>query len=165
MNGASFRISLLDSQKHERSHFCSASEPLNRYLREQSTQDVRRRVAACFVALSDRDQIAGFYTLAATSVLLSGLPESTQKQLPRYPTVPAVLLGRLAVDKKFAGQGLGAALLADALYRSAHSDIAAYALVANAKDKTAADFYRYHGFIPLPDASLTLFLPLSKTPI
>ena len=83
---------------------------------------MRRRVAACFVALSEDEHIAGFYTLAATGVLLSGLPESTQKQLPRYPTVPAVLLGRLAVDQAFAGQGLGSALLADALHRQGALD-------------------------------------------
>lgn len=162
MKPAPFRIVPLDSHKHPRGSFCSASEPLNRYLREQATQDMRRRVAACFVALSEDEHIAGFYTLAATGVLLSGLPESTQKQLPRYPTVPAVLLGRLAVGQAFVGQGLGSALLADALHRAAHSDIAAFALVAIAKDESAAGFYRYHGFIALPDSPLTLFLPLSQ---
>ena len=164
MKAAPFRIDALDGQRHERNGFCSASESLNRYLREQSTQDVRRRVAACFVGLSDTDQIAGFYTLAATGVLLADLPAGTQKKLPRYPTVPAVLLGRLAVDQAFAGQGLGSALLADALYRAKHSDIAAFALVASAKDEHASRFYRHHGFIPFPNSPLTLLFPLSKLP-
>jgi GNAT superfamily N-acetyltransferase len=162
MNAAPFRIAALDGQKHERDNFCSASESLNRYLREQSTQDVRRRVAACFVALTDEDRIAGFYTLAATGVLLADLPAGTQKKLPRYPTVPAILLGRLAVDQAFAGQGLGSALLADAIHRATYSDIAAFALVASAKDEHASGFYRHHGFIAFPNSPLTLFLPLSK---
>ncbi|KAG0184462.1 hypothetical protein DFQ28_011089 [Apophysomyces sp. BC1034] len=70
-------------------------------------------------------------------------------------------MGRLAVDQAFKGQGLGGALLADALGRSAHSEIAAYALMVDAKDEAAAAFYRHHGFIALPALPLTLFLPLA----
>jgi predicted N-acetyltransferase YhbS len=70
-------------------------------------------------------------------------------------------MGRLAVDQAYKGQGLGGALLADALDRAIRSEIAAYALMVNAKDEAAAAFYRHHGFIALPDASLTLFLPLA----
>jgi ribosomal protein S18 acetylase RimI-like enzyme len=146
---------------HDRSTFNSGSEPLDRYLREQVTQDVRRRVAACFVALADGQQIAGYYTLASASLLLVDLPASTGKKLPRYPTVPAVRMGRLAVDQVFKGQGLGGALLADALDRAARSEIAAYALMVDAKDEAAAAFYRHHGFIALHDSPLTLFLPLA----
>uniref|UniRef100_UPI00046547F0 GNAT family N-acetyltransferase n=1 Tax=Robbsia andropogonis TaxID=28092 RepID=UPI00046547F0 len=83
------------------------------------------------------------------------------KKLPRYPTVSAVRMGRLAVDKSFTGQGLGGALLADALDRAARSEIAAFALMVDAKDDTATAFYRHHGFIPLPDSPCTLFLPLA----
>jgi hypothetical protein len=86
---------------HDRVLFNSSSEPLDRYFREQVTQDVRRRVAACFVALSEERRIAGFYTLASASLLLADLPVSLGKKLPRYPTVPAVRLGRLAVDQTF----------------------------------------------------------------
>ena len=106
--------------------FNSDSEQLNRYLREQVTQDVRRRVAACFVALANGPRIAGYYTLASASLLLADLAASTCKKLPRYPTVPAIRMGRLAVDQAFKGQGLGGALLADA--RAARSGIAAFAL-------------------------------------
>jgi GNAT superfamily N-acetyltransferase len=130
---------------------------LNRYLREQASQDIRRRMAACFVALADEKRIAGYYTLASASLLLTDLPASTGKKLPRYPTVPAVRLGRLAVDQVFKGQGLGGALLADALDRAARSEIAAYALIVDAKDEAAAAFYRHHGFIALPDSPRTLF--------
>jgi predicted N-acetyltransferase YhbS len=151
VSGAPFLLAQLDAA-HDRAAFSSDSEPLNRYLREQVTQDIRRRVAACFVAVADEQRIAGYYTLASTSLRLADLPASIGKKLPRYPTVPAVRMGRLAVDQTFKGQGLGGALLADALDRAARSEIAAFALMVDAKDD---------GFMALPDSSLTLFLPLA----
>ena len=160
MSHAPFRVVPLDST-HNRNAFDSGSAPLNRYLREQVTQDVRRRVTACFVALNATHQIAGYYTLASASVLLSDLPAATAKKLPRYPTVPAVRMGRLAIDQNFQGQGLGGALLADALQRAARAEIAAYALLVDAKDTHAAAFYQHHGLLALPDTPLTLFLPLA----
>ena len=160
MSGAAFRVVPLGGTPDRAAFHCGAP-PLDRYLREQVTQDIRRRVAACFVALTDDDRIAGYYTLASASLLLADLPASTAKKLPRYPTVPAVRMGRLAVDLAFKGQGLGGALLADALVRAASSEIAAYALTADAKDEQAAAFYRHHSFIALPDAPLMLFLPLA----
>jgi len=95
-------------------------------------------------------------------VLLTELPSSTGKKLPRYPTVPMVRMGRLAVDQAFRGQGLGSALLADALGRAARSEMAAHALMVDAKDAAAANFYQHHGFIALPDSPRTLFLPLAS---
>ena len=160
MSRAPFQLAPFDAA-HNRTTFCCDSEPLNRYLQEQVTQDIRRRVAVCFVALADGQRIAGYYTLASASLLLAGLPASTGKKLPRYPTVPAVRMGRLAVDQAFKGQGLGGALLADALDRPARSEIAAFAMMVDAKDEAAAAFYRHHGFIALPDSPLTLFLPLT----
>ena len=160
MSGAPFLLAQLEA-KHDRTAFHSGSEPLNRYLREQATQDVRRRVAACFVALADGKRIAGYYTLASASLLLADLPASIGRKLPRYPTVPTVRMGRLAVDQAFKGQGLGGALLADALQRAARSEIAAYALMVDAKDQNAAAFYQHHGFIPLPESPCTLFMPLA----
>lgn len=160
MSKASFRVTSLEATLN-RATFSSGSDPLDRYFQQQVTQDVRRRVTACFVALSGEQVIAGYYTLAATSVPLNELPSSVGKKLPRYPLVPAVRMGRLAVDQNFKGQGLGGALLADALSRAFDSDIAAYALMVDAKDEKAADFYRHHGFIQLPNSPLTLFLPLA----
>jgi ribosomal protein S18 acetylase RimI-like enzyme len=160
MSRAPFQLVPLDVT-YERTTFNSNSESLNRYLREQVTQDVRRRVAACFVALADGQRIAGYYTLASASLLLADLPASIGKKLPRYPTVPAVRMGRLAVDQDFKGKGLGGALLADALDRAARSEIAAYALMVDAKDEDATAFYRHHGFIALPDSPHAMFLPLA----
>ena len=166
MSQAPFRVAPLD-KAHERSAFKSGVAPLDHYFHQQVSQDIRRRVTACFVALdvAQSQRIAGFYTLASSSVLLADLPPETGKKLPRYPSVPAVRMGRLAVDERFKGQGLGGALLADALARAARADIAAFALVVDAKDEVAAQFYRHHGFIVLPDSPLTLFLPLATVKI
>jgi ribosomal protein S18 acetylase RimI-like enzyme len=160
MSSAPYRVIPLENG-HERTTFKSASETLNRYFQQQVTQDVRRRVAACFVAMDGEQRVAGYYTLAAASVLLADLPDATAKKLPRYPSVPAIRMGRLAVDQGFKGRGLGGALLADALERAARSEIAAFAFVVDAKDDTAAAFYVHHGFIALPDTPSTLFLPLA----
>jgi GNAT superfamily N-acetyltransferase len=93
---------------------------------------------------------------------LPQLPAAVTKKLPRYRAVPTVRMGRLAVDARFKGHGLGGALLADALLRCKRSAIAAYALIVDAKDDSASAFYRHHGFIALPEAALTLFLPLAS---
>ncbi|MGI4859122.1 MAG: GNAT family N-acetyltransferase [Janthinobacterium lividum] len=160
MTDETFRVVTLNSDI-ERSQFDSGSAPLDRYFRTQVSQDVRRRVAACFVAVTDAGRVAGFYTLASTSVLLADLPSAIAKKLPRYPSVPAISMGRLAVDQYFKGKGLGGALLADALSRAVCAEIAAYALVVDAKDGIAACFYNHHGFITFPSNPLKLFLPLA----
>jgi GNAT superfamily N-acetyltransferase len=108
------------------------------------------------------ERIVGYYTLASASLLLAGLPPETARRLPRYPSIPAVRLGRLAVDRDFRGQGLGGALLADGLARAARAEIAAFAMTVDAKDEAALRFYMHHGFIPLPDTPTTLFLPLAR---
>lgn len=161
MSKPAFTVVLLH-EEHNRDAFCSDSAPLDRYFQQQVTQDVRRRVAACYVALAPDGSVAGYYTLAAASALLQDLPPAILKKLPRYPSVPAVRMGRLAVSREFKGQGLGAALLADALMRAIHSEIAAYAMLVDAKDKIAADFYLHHGFVALQQAPMTLFLPLAS---
>ena len=163
MSDEPFQVVPLD-RAHDRSTFNSGSESLDRYFREQVTQDIRRRVTSCFVALSRDGRIAGYYALSSASVFLGDLPEKLIRKLPRYPSVPSVRMGRLAVDQAFKGQGLGGALLADALTRVVRSEIAAYALVVDAKDKIAADFYRHHGFLEIATEPLTLFLPLATAP-
>lgn len=159
MTAASFRVVPLDGA-HDRTAFDCGTEPLNAYFAQQVSQDMRRKVTSCFVALTQDQCIAAFYTLASASLLLSDVPENLSKKLPRYPTVPAVRMGRLAVDLRFKGQGLGGAMLGDALSRVLRSDIAAYALVVEAKDNTAA-FYLHHGFIASTSLPMTLLLPLA----
>lgn len=151
------------ARQHDRKSFSSGVEALDRYLREQAAQDVRRRVAACYVALDEsRGKIAGFYTLAAGGVALSGLPLSLVKRLPRYPSVPVARLGRLAVDHAYRGRKLGGVLLWDAGTRSLHSELAAFALVVDAKDENAEAFYKHHGFVRLESIEpRQLVLPLA----
>ena len=161
MSGAPFVIALLNGA-HDRSAFSSGTEALDRYFHQQVFQDARRRVATCFVATAPDEKVAGYYTLASSSMILAELPTEAARKLPRYPLVPAVRMGRLAVDQAFVGQGLGGALLADALMRSARAEIAAFALVVDAKDQKAKRFYEHHGFTALPDSPLILFLPLAN---
>lgn len=158
-----FHVAALDTaggDAHARDAFDSGVEPLDRYLREQTTQDLRRRVSSCFVAL-DGERIAGYYTLASASIALGDLPQPVAQRLPRYPTIPAVRIGRLAVDRADRGRGLGAALLADALERVLRADIAAWALLVDAKDDAAVAFYQHHGFAAFGDLPRALFLTVA----
>lgn len=145
---------------HDRTLFSSGSDPLDRYFSQQVSQDVRRRVTACFVAVDSAGAAIGYYTLAAASVGLTDLPDSVSRRLPRYPTVPTVRLGRLAVDARHHGKGLGSLLLADALERVVAAEIAAFALIVDAKDARAAQFYKHHGFLEFRGSPLLLFLPI-----
>lgn len=149
---------------HDRSAFSCGSDELDAYLKRQAGQDQRRRVAACYVLVDeDGGRVAGYYTLSAGSVELEALPSEVSARLPRYPHVPVVLLGRLAVDGRYQGQGLGRRLLVDALLRALAvvPQVAAYAVVVDAKDEAAAQFYERYGFQRLLDRPLTLFLPVA----
>ena len=137
---------------HDRGAFDSGSDELDRYFRERITQDMKRRVTAGFVAVGPDGDIAGFYTLAPTSLEFGALPPERAKRLPRYPVVPAILLGRLAVAIAHQGARLGSALVADALTRCDRLEIGGYALVVDAKDDAAARFYERLGFEPLPSS-------------
>jgi GNAT superfamily N-acetyltransferase len=157
-----FRIEPLGPD-HDRSGFCCGTEALDRYFREQVTQDVRRRVTTCYVALeASGAKIAGYYTLAAAGVPLADIPQSLAKRLPRYPSVPVARLGRLAVDQAFRGRKLGSALLWDAIARSLRSEIAVFAIIVDAKDDQAEAFYRHHGFVSFGIPPGQLVLPLTK---
>jgi ribosomal protein S18 acetylase RimI-like enzyme len=146
---------------HDRSAFCCGTETLDRYLREQASQDVKRRMASCFVAIeAATNRIAGYYTLAATSVRADDLPEDVVKRLPRYPILPAALIGRLAIDQRFHRKGLGSALLADAALRVRKGDTKAFALIVEAKDESAISFYGHLGFHAFTSRASSLFLPL-----
>jgi len=158
----SFGIEALAAH-HERGPFACGVEALDRYLKEQASQDVRRRVTRVFVALPEGSlEIAGFYTLSAGSVSRDSLPSNLAKRLPHYP-VPVAILGRLAVDRRWAGKGLGAALVGDAVQRivRASTSLAIHAILIDAKDEAAQAFYERLGFIPLPEETRRLFLPLS----
>lgn len=149
---------------HDRADFSCGNESLDRYLRNQATQDARRRVAAPFVLVQPANPktIIGYYTLSAFGITLHDLPPDITKKLPSYPVVPVTLLGRLAIDRRYTGQGAGEFLLVDALQRAYRqsSQIAAAAVVVDAIDEQAAHFYRHFEFTPFPDKPGRLFIPM-----
>jgi GNAT superfamily N-acetyltransferase len=155
-----FRIGPLSGE--DRSKFLSGSAALDRYFREQASQDIKRRIATCFVAVgNDSREVAGYYTLTATSVAMSALSPEIVKTLPRYPVAPAVLLGRLAVTRHYQGQGIGGMLLADALKRTSRAEFGVFAMLVDAKDEAAQGFYEHHGFALLPAEQRRLCLPIA----
>ena len=147
---------------HDRSGFSCGVPPLDRYFRELATQDIRRRVSNCFVALDSTGTIAGYYTFAATSLPLTELPPEQARRLPRYPSFPACLVGRLAVDQRFRGRGLGGQLIVDAIARAMRAEPAIFALIVDAKDEVARGFYEYLGFHRFASQSMTLYLPIAE---
>lgn len=156
-----YRIEPLGKQ-HDRSAFTCGSEPLDRYFKTQVAQDIRRRVAKCAVAVDVRTGlIAGFYTLSATSLALAELPEQMKKALPRYPIVPAVLMGRLAVATEAQGKKLGQALLVHAIEYVATSPIGAHMIVVDAKDDAAQQFYERMGFVAILEQTRRLVVPIA----
>jgi GNAT superfamily N-acetyltransferase len=161
----SFVIEPLGRQ-HGRPTFACGVAELDDYLKRRAGQDIRRRIARVFVCTERGSNVVlGFYTLSALSIDASVLPEAQARKLPRHP-VPAALIGRLAVDRSAQGGGLGRLLLADAIQRtlSASEEVAIHAVVVDAKNDAARQFYRAHGFLALPDQPLRLFLPLSSVP-
>ena len=149
--------------QHDRAAFSCGVEPLDRYFKHQAGQEGRRHVANCFVGVHDAEKtIGGYYTLSATAVIFDDLPENFRKKLPRYPEVPAALLGRLAVDLAHRRRGLGDFLLFDAMRRTLHADLAAAVLIVDAKDEQAASFYRRHQFLDIGPGRGRLFLPVSR---
>lgn len=159
---ARFRMEPLGAA-HDRAAFSSGVDALDRYLKTQATQDIRRRVSNCFVAtpMGETTRIAGFYTLAATSIPIHDLSDDEVRKLPRYPVLPAALIGRLAVDRVFRGKQLGAALLVDALERASKAEPAVLTVIVDAKDEEAAAFYRHHGFRAFGDMPARLYLPVA----
>jgi GNAT superfamily N-acetyltransferase len=152
------------ARHHNRAAFSCGNEALDRYLKEIARQDARRHVAAPFVLIeqSSPKTILGYYTLSAFSVDLGDLPPEVASKLPSYPIVPATLLGRLAVDSRHHGHGIGELLLMDALQRvNKHSSqIATVAVIVDAIDQNAVEFYKHFEFIPFPNRHNRLFLPM-----
>ena len=150
---------------HDRKSFDCGEPSLNEYLYRYASQDIRRRVNRVFVAAPPTAprQVLGYYSLSAGSLNATALPEAFRRRLPRYP-VPVVLLGRLAIAESNQGMGLGSILLADALKRIAQASqvMAVYAIVVDALNEQAAEFYRQFGFISLPSQPLKLFLPIDS---
>lgn len=157
-----WRIAILRGG-HNRTDFSCGIAALDRYLRTQAGQDQRRGVGQIYVATpADSDDVAGYYSVSTFGIDPAGLPSSLSKKLPRYDQIPAAIIGRLAVDQRHQGHGLGKFLLFDALYRlmQTREQLGLWAVVVDAKDKTAAEFYARYGFASFPSRPLRLFLPM-----
>ena len=148
-------IELLD-KKHNRKDFDCGKELLNDYLKTQAGQDVKRKLSACFVlADSETKVIQGYYTLSNNSIPLSSFSEQIQKKLPKsYNSIPTTLLGRLAIDKKYQGKGIGKIILIDALKRSfgISNEIGSFGIIVDPIDEEAKGFYQKYDFIELPNS-------------
>src|ERR1022692_4506234 len=161
-----FRLEILNPAVHRRDEFSRESTELNEYLRTRARKEAKSRISACFVTvpLADPGQIAGFYTLSATTIELEKQPPEFVTKLPRYPRLRATLLGRLARALVFKGKGIGDLLMVDALKRACENSsvIGSVAVVVDPKDETAAKFYGTFGFQPLDGQKM--FLPMKAIP-
>jgi hypothetical protein len=155
------RVELL-SREHDQSEFACGRLELDAYIRERAGQDMKRHLATAFVLVDDSPVVIGYYTLSQLALSLDDLPEEIARRLPRYPLVPGTLIGRLAVDMRRQGGGLGELLLIDALLRAWRTSrsVASYAILVDAIDERARDFYLGYDFIPRPRDPLKLFLPM-----
>jgi GNAT superfamily N-acetyltransferase len=148
------------AKRHDRSHFRCGEAELDEWFQKRAGQDERRNVARVFVALDDASQIVGFYSLSAFTLSLDEVPDDIAAKLPRYDHIPAALIGRLARHEQSRGKGIGEILIADALQRiiNVAHDLAVFAIVVEAKNDNASDFYQSFGFIPFPMHPDRLFM-------
>jgi predicted GNAT family N-acyltransferase len=158
-----YNIELL-TERHNRKSFSCGVEALDNYLQQHAGQEIRKYVATTFILTEKQNLDAiGYYTLASIAVDAGELPESIAKRLPKYPQLPATLLGRLAVAKKYQGQRLGELLIVDALRRSIKSskEVASMAIIVDAKCDKILNFYKHYGFIQFSSYQNKLFLPMA----
>jgi GNAT superfamily N-acetyltransferase len=151
-------------KKHNKQAFECGVDALNLYIKHQASQDIKKNVAVTYVLTEESsDRILGYYTLSSIGIFPGELSSEFIRKLPRYPILPGVLLGRLAVDENFQGKKIGVNLLLDALKRSLQISyqIGIVAVVVEAKNETAVAFYKKHGFLQLPENDHRLFLPVS----
>lgn len=145
---------------HDRAEFSCGQPDLDDWFRLRASQDEKRNVARVFVAVDSDLGVVGFYSLSSLSLSLEDLPQEIAHKLPRYDAIPAALIGRLARDRRVRGRGIGELLLADAILRilGAGRSIAVFAIVVDAKDERAVEFYQSFGFREFPLHLRRLFL-------
>jgi len=162
-NNKKFVIAPLD-KTHDKSEFNCGIDVLNQYLKTQAGQDAKKNVAVTYALtpLASK-KILGYYTLSSMGIFPGDLPAEIVRRLPRYPILPGILLGRLAVDISSQRTNLGQYILIDALKRSfqVSNQIGIAAVIVDAKNEQALKFYQHFGFIKLPENNHRLFLPIS----
>lgn len=156
------KVSLLD-KSHNRKNFECEEQSLTDYIQKQVSQDVKKRLAICFVAVDSEKNVVGYYTLTSESLGRELIPEKFLKKVPRSYNAPVILLGRLARHINQKGNGLGEHLLLDALFRAftlSEESIGAMAVVVDPINEYAVKFYEKYGFEQLPDSG-KMFLPMN----
>ncbi|MDN5211269.1 GNAT family N-acetyltransferase [Fulvivirgaceae bacterium BMA12] len=154
---------VLLEKNHDRSNFQCEEEALTIYIQKQVSQDIKKGLATCFVALNDNQRVIGYYTLTSESLGRESIPEKYQKKIPKNYNAPVILLGRLALHLSQKGTGLGEHLLLDALFRSynlSQQSIGAMAVVVDPISEKAFEFYSRYGFVQLPDSG-KMFIPMN----
>lgn len=158
----SVKIELLNSSLNKRDFSCG-KEMLDNYLHTQASQDVKRKLCVVF-AMTEGTIVKGYYTLSNASIPAELTPKAIRKKMPRsYETLPVTLLGKLAIDSRFKGNGLGGIILLDALKRSyeiSHQSLGSIGVVVAPVDNDAMAFYEKFGFVLLPESG-KMFLPMS----
>lgn len=147
----------------EKDAFDCGIPELNEYLKKYARQNDKNGIAKTLVAIPKQENmiVAGYYSVSMSQIQRDSLPESQSKGLPRYP-VPAMLIGKIAVDKSMQGRGLGEELLVDALKRATRlaTEVGIFAVRVDALNDKAKSFYLKYGFIPFQDQERSLFLPM-----
>lgn len=149
-------------KSHNRKTFHCEEPSLTAYIQTQVSQDIKRKLAICFVAIGKKKDVIGYYTLTSESLGRESIPEEYLKLVPRNYNAPVILLGRLARDLTKKGTGMGEHLLLDALFRSytlSLQSIGAMAVVVDPINEYAVIFYKKYGFEHLPDSD-KMFLPM-----
>jgi GNAT superfamily N-acetyltransferase len=161
----SLSIELLASKQHDRSSFACGEESLDDYIKLRASQELKKAVSTSFVLLEPPAKtVLGYYCLSSYSIDISNLDEPIAKGLPRYPLLPATLIGRLAVDVSTQGKGYGGLLLADAMKRAlaASRQVASVAVVVDAIDRKAVEFYLKYGFKVFPRIPMKLYISMES---
>jgi GNAT superfamily N-acetyltransferase len=153
-----------DPTRHDAGDFVCGQETLDRWLARYATRNQRSDAARTFVAVAPEGRVRGYYTLLAGEVERTEATDAVRRGLSRHFPVPVAILARLAVDRRDQGEGLGAALLDDALrrVRRAAEDVAVRAVVVHAIDAGATRFYERFGFRALTAAPRTLMVTLAE---
>lgn len=149
------------SSEHERESFDCGKELLNNFLKQLATQYRKKNLGQTYVVATPNRRVIGYYTISTSRVDFDNVPDDLRRKYPQLP-IPVILLGRLAADKAFQGQGVGKTLLVKALRQAAQlSDTVGVAAVeVHAIDDDARNFYLKYGFTPLMDDQLHLYLPI-----
>jgi predicted GNAT family N-acyltransferase len=160
----SLAIVILDSKKHIRDTFSCGEESLDNYIKKRASQELKKLVSTTFVLTDSPDNLVlGYYTISAYSIEATALDDIFAKSLPRYPLLPATLLGRLAVDKSQKGKGYGGRLLVDAMKTALDTSkrVASTALVVDAIDENAMNFYTKYGFRQFKQEPMKLYYSMT----